>query len=55
MKYFFLVVAILLMLPAAVFAKVSNTNELITAMQKKYGKVVVQDCDVCSGDDKFST
>ena len=39
MKYFFLTVAISLMtLPAVSYAKVSNTNELIAAMQKKYGK-----------------
>ena len=39
MKYFFLLVAIsLLTLPAAAYAKISNTNELIAAMQKKYGK-----------------
>ena len=39
MKYFFLVIATsLLMLPAASSAKISNTNELISAMQKKYGK-----------------
>lgn len=39
MKYFFLTVAISLMtLPAVSYAKVSNTKELIAAMQKKYGK-----------------
>jgi len=39
MKYFFLIVVIsLLSLPAAAYAKISNTNELISAMQKKYGK-----------------
>ena len=39
MKYFFLTVAISLMtLPAVSYAKISNTNELIAAMQKKYGK-----------------
>src|ERR1041384_8628885 len=39
MKYFFLTLAIfMLTLPAAPFAKISNTNELIAAMQKKYGK-----------------
>lgn len=38
MKYFFLIVAVLLPLPSASFAKISNTNELIGAMQKKYGK-----------------
>src|ERR1044071_1331633 len=37
MKYFlFLVVFLLLPLPAA--AKISNTDELIAAMQKRYGK-----------------
>ena len=38
MRYFFLVLVILLVMPTATFAKISNTNELITAMQKKYGK-----------------
>src|SRR5262245_11324387 len=39
MKYFFLIVAIsLLTFPAAAYAKISSTNELIAAMQKKYGK-----------------
>ena len=39
MKYFFLIVAIsLLPLLAASQAKISNMNELISAMQKKYGK-----------------
>jgi outer membrane lipoprotein-sorting protein len=38
MRYFFCVLAIsLLMLPATSAAKISNTNELIAAMQKKYG------------------
>ncbi|HJP92354.1 MAG TPA: hypothetical protein VJ875_10390 [Pyrinomonadaceae bacterium] len=38
-KYFFLIVATsLLMLPAMSYAKISNTKELIAAMQKKYGK-----------------
>ena len=38
MKYLFLLVAItLLLLPAASYAKISNMNELISAMQKKYG------------------
>jgi len=37
MKYLLLLVAFLL-LPLPVAAKVSNTNELIAAMQKKYGK-----------------
>src|ERR1044071_2106130 len=35
MKYFLL---ILLLLPATSYAKISNTNELILAMQKKYEK-----------------
>jgi outer membrane lipoprotein-sorting protein len=39
MKYLFLIVATaLLMLPVTAYAKVSNTDELISAMQKKYGK-----------------
>ena len=38
MRYFFLVLVILLVTPTATFAKISNTNELIAAMQKKYGK-----------------
>src|SRR5919206_806720 len=39
MRYFFSIVAIsLLILPTASYAKISNTNELISAMQKKYGK-----------------
>src|ERR1041384_2364923 len=39
MKYFLLIVAIsLLLLPTTSYAKISNTNELIAAMQKKYGK-----------------
>ena len=38
MRYFFLVSVILLVMPTATFAKISNTNELIAAMQKKYGK-----------------
>jgi outer membrane lipoprotein-sorting protein len=39
MKFFFLIVAAaLLLLPATAYAKVSNTTELIAAMQKKYGK-----------------
>src|SRR5678816_317751 len=38
MKYFFLILATsLLMLPTS-YAKISNTDELIAAMQKKYGK-----------------
>ena len=39
MKYFFLIVAVsLLILPTTSHAKISNTNELIAAMQKRYGK-----------------
>ena len=39
MKLFFLTVAMsLLMLPATSYAKISNTNELIAAMQKMHGK-----------------
>ena len=39
MKYFFSLLAIsLLMLAAIASAKISNTNELIAAMQEKYGK-----------------
>jgi outer membrane lipoprotein-sorting protein len=39
MKYFFLLVAIsLLMSSTTSYAKISNTNELIAAMQQKYGK-----------------
>ena len=39
MKDFLLIVAIsLLTLPTTSYAKISNTNELITAMQKKYGQ-----------------
>src|SRR5215208_135721 len=39
MKYFFLVfVFSLLPLPAVSYGKISKTNELIHAMQKKYGK-----------------
>src|SRR5690348_562298 len=39
MKYYFLIAAIsLLTFPVAAYAKISNTNELIAAMQKKYGK-----------------
>jgi len=39
MKYFFFILATsLLMLPTMPNAKISNTNELIVAMQKKYGK-----------------
>ena len=35
MKYFFLILALL---PVTAYAKISSTNELIAAMQKKYGK-----------------
>src|SRR4026209_981931 len=39
MKYFLFIAAFsLLLLPATSYAKISNTNELIAAMQKKYGK-----------------
>jgi len=38
MKYFSLTFALLLLLPATSNAKISNTNELIAAMQAKYGK-----------------
>ena len=39
MKFLFLLVALsLLTLPGTPYAKVSNTNDLIAAMQKKYGK-----------------
>src|ERR1041385_4117920 len=39
MKFFFWLFAIpLLMLPTMSYAKIANTNELIAAMQKKYGK-----------------
>lgn len=39
MKYVFSLLGIfLLMLPATSFAKISSTNELIAAMQEKYGK-----------------
>ena len=39
MKYLFLILAAGLMLfPPTSYAKVSNTNDLIAAMQKKYGK-----------------
>ncbi len=39
MRYFFLTVAVsLLMLPSMPYARISNTNDLISAMQKKYGK-----------------
>src|SRR5689334_24475537 len=39
MKFLFLIVAAsLVLLPATAYAKISNTNELIAAMQQKYGK-----------------
>jgi hypothetical protein len=38
MKYFFLIVAISSLLLPTSYAKISNTNELIAAMQKQYGK-----------------
>src|SRR5215510_3575214 len=39
MKYFLLIVAVsLFLLPTMSYAKIANTNELIAAMQKKYGK-----------------
>ncbi|PWT93297.1 MAG: hypothetical protein C5B55_04775 [Blastocatellia bacterium] len=39
MKYLFLIVGVFLLpLPTASYSKVSNTNELIAAMQKKYEK-----------------
>jgi outer membrane lipoprotein-sorting protein len=39
MRFFFLIVAIsLLLMPAASYQKISNTNELISAMQTRYGK-----------------
>src|SRR3982750_1407466 len=38
MKFFFLLITVLLVLPLTPYDKVSNTNELISAMQKKYGK-----------------
>src|SRR6185369_11589313 len=39
MIFFFLIIVMsFLSFPAAAFAKISNTNELISAMQKKYGK-----------------
>jgi outer membrane lipoprotein-sorting protein len=38
MKCFLLIVATCLMVPLTSYAKISNTNELIAAMQKKYGK-----------------
>src|SRR5689334_25222603 len=39
MKFLFLIVAASLLLwPATALAKISNTNELSAAMQKKYGK-----------------
>jgi outer membrane lipoprotein-sorting protein len=38
MKYFLILATSLLLLPTTSYANVSNTNELIAAMQKKYGK-----------------
>src|SRR5215467_7730925 len=38
MRYLVLIAVFLLLAPAASYAKISNTNELIAAMQKKYGK-----------------
>lgn len=38
MKHLLLLAIILLMLPMISYARISNTNELIAAMQKKYGK-----------------
>jgi outer membrane lipoprotein-sorting protein len=38
MKYFFLMVAISSLLLSTSYAKISDTNELIAAMQKQYGK-----------------
>lgn len=38
MKYFLITAIFLLMLPVVSYAKISNTNELVAAMQKKYGK-----------------
>jgi hypothetical protein len=39
MKFFFLIIATsLLLLPMSSYEKISNTNELIAAMQKRYGK-----------------
>lgn len=38
MKFFSIVTALLLMLPISSYAKISNTNELIAAMQKRYEK-----------------
>jgi hypothetical protein len=55
MKYFFLIVVIALLLPTAAYAKVSNTNDLIAAMQKEVWKVVVQDRHLCSGNNEYST
>ena len=37
-SFFFILASSLLMLPTMPYAKISNTNELIVAMQKKYGK-----------------
>jgi len=38
MRFFLAIVISLLMMPITSYAKISNTNELIAAMQKKYGK-----------------
>lgn len=38
MKFFSIVTALLLMLPIRSYSKISNTNELIAAMQKRYEK-----------------
>src|ERR1041384_4816663 len=38
MKSLLFTCVIALLLPAAAYTKISNTNELISAMQKKYGK-----------------
>jgi len=38
MKFFSLIAISLLLLPGTSYAKISNTNELIAAMQEKYGK-----------------
>jgi len=38
MKYLFLIIAVFLLLPVMPNAKISNTIELVAAMQNKYGK-----------------
>jgi len=38
MKYLFMLLALSFVFPSAPYAKISNTNDLILAMQKKYGK-----------------